>query len=181
MVFLCHICTIDVYIIIGYPSVVVIHICISIHTSFLNVISNCIIFISHSSTTPIGITFRKEDFCLDSPKMCIWTFPCIRYFFRMFSPCWYWHLWSHVIFLKSFIYCCIVTISLFISESALKPAFHSSSFCCFISSCALSFIDLHSKYTLIRFPNTCSSAALVIPCLLTATNSFFNAFSPVVG
>ena len=59
--------------------------------SFLSVISNCIIFISYCSTASVG-TFRKEDTWFRYPKRCLWIFSCIEYFFRMFSPCWYWDI-----------------------------------------------------------------------------------------
>ena len=65
-----------------------------------------------------------------------------------------------------------LSVSLFISESDLKSTLPSSTCCCCISSCVVSFLGLDFKYTLVPFPNICSSAALVIPCLLTSTSFF---------
>ena len=79
-----------------------------------------------------------------------------------------------------FRYCCFsLSISLFISELTLKSTFPSSTCCCCISSCVLLFLGLDSECTLVPPPNTFSSTALIIVCLLTSINSFLNTFSPV--
>ena len=71
------------------------------------------------------------------------------------------------------------SVSLFISESILKYTFPSSTYCCCMSSFVLSFFGNGCKFTLLPFPNDCSSAVSIIDCLVTSANSFLNAFSAV--